>query len=142
MKKVFIIFASFVCQTSFADTKIDEININSNIIEIKKESNQIFFKNNVKIDSGVIEIKADDAIYENLNKTIHIYGKPSSLQSSDNNNKFSGEASEMIFYSNSKIELIGTAFLKYDNIEINSENIIFNPASGEMSSYPQNNNDL
>ncbi len=142
MKKVFIIFASFVCQTSFADTKIDEININSNIIEIKKESNQIFFKNNVKIDSGVIEIKADDAIYENLNKTIHIYGKPSSLQSSDNNNKFSGEASEMIFYSNSKIELIGTAFLKYENIEINSENIIFNPASGEMSSYPQNNNDL
>ena len=142
MKKVFIIFASFVCQTSFADTKIDEININSNIIEIKKESNQIFFKNNVKIDSGVIEIKADDAIYENLNKTIHIYGKPSSLQSSDNNNKFSGEASEMIFYSNSKIELIGTAFLKYENIEINSENIIFNPVSGEMSSYPQNNNDL
>ena len=142
MKKVFIIFASFVCQTSFADTKIDEININSNMIEIKKESNQIFFKNNVKIDSGVIEIKADDAIYENLNKTIHIYGKPSSLQSSDNNNKFSGEASEMIFYSNSKIELIGTAFLKYDNIEINSENIIFNPASGEMSSYTQNNNDL
>lgn len=48
----------------------------------------------------------------------------------------------MIFYSNSKIELIGTASLKYDNIEINSENIIFNPVSGEMSSYPQNNNDL
>tara|TARA_E500000075_G_scaffold72358_1_gene65190 strand:- start:461 stop:889 length:429 start_codon:yes stop_codon:yes gene_type:complete len=142
MKKAFIIFISFICQTSFADTKVDEININSNIIEIKKESNQIFFKNNVKIDSGVIEIKADDAIYENLNKTIHVYGKPSSLQSSDNINKFSGEASEMIFYSNSKIELIGTASLKYDNIEINSENIIFNPVSGEMSSYPQNNNDL
>ena len=142
MKKVFIIFASLICQTSFADTKVDEININSNIIEIKRGSNQIFFKNNVKIDSGVIEIKADDAIYENLNKTIHIYGKPSSLQSSDNNNKFFGEASEMIFYSNSKIELIGTAFLKYDNIEINSENIIFNPASGEMSSYRKNNNDL
>lgn len=142
MKKVFIIFASFICQTSFADTKVDEININSNIIEIKKESNQIFFKNNVEIDSGVIEIKADDAIYENLNRTIHIYGKPSSLESSDNNNKFSGEASEMIFYSNNKIELIGTASLKYDNIEINSENIIFNPTSGEMSSYPQNNNGL
>ena len=137
MKKVFIIFALFVCLSSFADTKINEININSNIIEIKKESNQIFFKNNVKIDSGVIEIKADDAIYESLNKTIHIYGKPSSLHSSDNNNKFSGEASKMIFYSNSKIELIGTASLKYDNIEINSENIIFNPASGEMSSYPE-----
>lgn len=137
MKKVFIIFALFVCLTSFADTKINEININSNIVEIKKESNQIFFKNNVKIDSGVIEIKADDAIYENLNKTILIYGKPSSLHSSDNNNKFSGEASKMIFHSNSKIELIGTASLKYDNIEINSENIIFNPASGEMSSYPE-----
>ena len=49
MKKVFIIFASFVCQTSFADTKIDEININSNMIEIKKESNQIFFKNNEEL---------------------------------------------------------------------------------------------
>ena len=142
MKKVFIIFASLICQTSFADTKVDEININSNIIEIKRGSNQIFFKNNVKIDSGVIEIKADDAIYENLNKTIHIYGKPSSLQSSDNNNKFFGEASEIIFYSNSKIELIGKASLKYNNIEINSENIIFNPASGEMSSYRKNNNDL
>ena len=137
MKKVFIIFALFVCLTSFADTKINEININSNIVEIKKESNQIFFKNNVQIDSGVIEIKADDAIYENLNKTILIYGKPSSLHSSDNKNKFFGEASKMIFYSNSKIELIGTASLKYDNIEINSENIIFNPASGEMSSYPE-----
>ena len=73
MRKVFIIFASFICLTLFADTKVDEISINSNIIEIKKESNQIFFKNNVNIDSGVIEIKADDAIYENLNKTIHIW---------------------------------------------------------------------
>ena len=66
MKKVFIIFASFICQISFADTKVDEININSNIIEIKKESNQIFFKNNVEIDSGVIEIKADFRIQYNF----------------------------------------------------------------------------
>ena len=48
---------------------------------------------------------------------------------------FKGSASKIIFFSNSKVQLIGkSAVMNYDNINISSNSIIFNPENGKMSS--------
>ena len=39
-----------------------------------------------------------------------------------------------IFFSNEKIHLIGNASMKYENISISSNIIIFNPRTGKISS--------
>ena len=67
-------------------------------------------------------------------KIISVKGKPSSIKSSVDDLIFSGTAEKIIFFSDEKIHLIGDAFLKYENISISSNIIIFNPRTGKFSS--------
>ena len=111
-----------------------DIQIRSNAVEFLKDSNQISFINDVEISSEFVSISAKSAIYDNNDKIISVKGKPSSIKSSENDLFFSGTAEKIIFFSDEKIHLIGNAFLKYENISISSNIIIFNPQTRQFSS--------
>ena len=127
-----IFIFSFCVQSS--EHSIDNILINSDSIEIKRNINQVIFTKNVNIDTGTLIINADNAVYDNLKRTISVYGSPSIIDSTLKDIKFSGQAKEIIFFDDTKIHLIGSANMSYDNMNISSNMIIFNPQNGNMSS--------
>ena len=128
-----LIFIFSICVQS-SENSIDNILINSDSIEIKRNINQVIFTKNVNIDTGTLIINADNAVYDNLKRTISVNGSPSIIDSTLKDIKFSGQAKEIIFFDDTKIHLIGSANMSYDNMNISSNMIIFNPQNGNMSS--------
>ena len=128
-----LIFIFSICVQS-SEHSIDNILINSDSIEIKRSINQVIFTKNVNIDTGTLIINADNAVYDNLKRTISVYGSPSIVDSTLKDIKFRGQAKEIIFFDDTKIHLIGSANMSYDNMNISSNMIIFNPQNGNMSS--------
>ena len=111
-----------------------EINIESDLVEYEKVSNLISFIDNVKIVSEDIKITAKKAIYDNKTEIISVVGSPSIITSSKKNIFFKGEAEKIVVYSDEKIHLIGNATMNYENINITSNKIVFNPQTGNLSS--------
>ena len=136
MNKTLISFiVSLACiSTLSANTFLDNLIINSDTVEIKKNSSQIVFLNDVQIETRFLSIKADIALYDNIKKIMTLKGNPSLIQSTSGEQNFNGDAEEIVFYSNSKIHLLGNASIDYDNIKISSSSIIFNPQNGIVSS--------
>ena len=136
MNKILISFLVSVACTSIlsADTFLDNLIINSDSVEVKKNSSQIVFLNNVRIETELLSIKADIALYDNIKKIMSLKGSPSLIRSTSEEQTFNGNADEIVFYSNSKIHLLGNASMDYDNIKISSNSIIFNPQNGLVSS--------
>ncbi len=112
----------------------NDIRIKSDTIEFLEKNNQINFHENVEIDSDFVNIKAESAVYDDIKDMISILGKPSIIKSSKKNTSFNGKAEEIMFFNDEKIHLIGNASMKYENISISSNIIIFNPRTGEISS--------
>ena len=136
MNKILIFFLVSVACTSTlsADTFLDNLIINSDSVEVKKNSSQIVFLNNVRIETELLSIKADIALYDNIKKIMSLKGSPSLIRSTSDEQTFNGNADEIVFYSNSKIHLLGNASMDYDNIKISSNSITFNPQNGLVSS--------
>ena len=136
MNKTLISFiVSLACiSTLSANTFLDNLIINSDTVEVKKNSSQIVFLNDVQIETRFLSIKADIALYDNIKKIMTLKGNPSVIQSTSGEQNFNGDAEEIVFYSNSKIHLLGNASMDYDNIKISSSSIIFNPQNGIVSS--------
>ena len=136
MNKILISFLVSVACTSTlsADTFLDNLIINSDSVEVKKNSSQIVFLNNVRIETELLSIKADIALYDNIKKIMSLKGSPSLIRSTSEEQTFNGNADEIVFYSNSKIHLLGNASMDYDNIKISSNSITFNPQNGLVSS--------
>ena len=111
----------------------DDLVINSDKVNIANNE-KIIFSENISIDSGLVLINADMAIYDNDTKIIEITGNPSSLKSLDNKKDFFGSASKIVFYNNEKVHLVGNAKMKYENMTISSEKIIFSPSTGFIES--------
>ena len=107
--------------------------INSDKVNIAN-NDKVIFSENISIDSGLVLINADMAIYDNDTKIIEITGNPSSLKSLDNKKDFFGSASKIVFYNNEKVHLVGNAKMKYENMTISSEKIIFSPSTGFIES--------
>jgi lipopolysaccharide transport protein LptA len=128
-----LIFIFSICVQS-SEHSIDNILINSDSIEIKRSINQVIFTKNVNINTGTLIINADNAVYDNLKKTISVNGSPSIIDSTHKDIKFTAQAEEIIFFDDTKIHLIGSANMNYDNMNISSNMIIFNPQNGNMSS--------
>ena len=128
-----LIFIFSICVQS-SEHSIDNILINSDSIEIKRNINQVIFTKNVNIDTGTLIINADNAVYDNLKRTISVNGSPSIIDSTLKDIKFSGQAKEIIFFDDTKIHLIGSANMSYDKMNISSNMIIFNRQNGNMSS--------
>lgn len=112
----------------------NEIKISSDNVNVQEAANKVIFSKNLIIDSGLMLISAEEAIYDNSSKVIEISGRPSSLKSLSETNKFEGSASRIIFYSNDMVHLLGSAKMKYENMTISSNKIIFSPRSGLISS--------
>ena len=136
MNKTLISFiVSLACiSTLSASTFLDNLIINSDTVEVKKNSSQIVFLNDVQIETRFLSIKADIALYDNIKKIMTLKGNPSLIQSTSGEQNFNGDAEQIVFYSNSKIHLLGNASMDYDNIKISSSSIIFNPQNGIVSS--------
>ena len=111
-----------------------DIQIKSDTVEFLKEVNQISFLDNVEIISNFVSIYAKSAIYDDLSKVISIKGMPSSIESNNENKLFSGTAEKILFFNDEKVHLVGNASMKYENVSISSNIIIFNPRTGEISS--------
>lgn len=117
-----------------AEIIINNLTISSEYVEITKDHNQIIFQDKVKIDSGSLVINANKAVYDGTKRIVIVNGNPSTINSSIKNINFSGKASKIIFFGDSKIQLVGRATMIYDNINISSNVITFNPQNGSISS--------
>ena len=111
-----------------------DIQIKSDTVEFLKDVNQISFLNNVEIISNFVIISAKSAIYDDLNQVISIKGMPSSIESNNGDTLFSGTAEKILFFNDEKVHLVGNASMKYENVSISSNIIIFNPRIGKISS--------
>ena len=111
-----------------------EVKIESDKVEFLNDSKNISFFSNVNINSSYVEISASSAIYDDKKEVISISGDPSTIKSHKENNFFNGEAETILFFSDEKVHLVGNASIKFDNISINSNLIIFNPKTGKITS--------
>ncbi len=111
-----------------------DIQIKSDTVEFLKEVNQISFLDNVEIISNFVSIYAKSAVYDDRSKVITIKGMPSSIESNNENKLFSGTAEKILFFNDEKVHLVGNASMKYENVSISSNIIIFNPRTGKISS--------
>ena len=111
-----------------------DIQIKSDTVEFLKDVNQISFLNNVEIISNFVSISAKSAIYDDLSQVISINGMPSSIESNNGDRFFSGTAEKILFFNDEKVHLVGNASMKYENVSISSNIIIFNPKIGKISS--------
>ena len=125
-----ILFFSIILISEYSN----DIKIKSGTIEFIKESNKINFLNDVVIDSEFVNIVAESAIYDEINSVISLLGSPSLISSNKQDNIFDGKAEKILFFNDEKVHLIGNASMKYENISISSNIIIFNPQTGNISS--------
>ena len=117
-----------------SESYIKNLEIDATSIIVSPVKNQITFSDNVLLNTGKLILKSDSAIYNELDKTITLEGMPSSIKSTASSKNFKGSANKIIFFSNSKVQLIGKAIMNYDNINISSNSIVFNPENGKMTS--------
>ena len=136
MKNKHLIIISFFLFTLDVSSKnlINHIKIKSDKVEFIKNLRNVSFFSNVNINSSYVEISANLAIYDQIKEVISISGDPSSIKSNKKNNFFDGEAETILFFSDEKVHLVGNASIKFDNISISSNLIIFNPKTGKITS--------
>ena len=135
MKNKFLVtFGILFFSITLVSEYSNDIKIKSGTIEFIKESNKINFLNDVVIDSEFVNIVAESAIYDEINSVISLLGSPSLISSNKQDNIFDGKAEKILFFNDEKVHLIGNASMKYENISISSDIIIFNPQTGNISS--------
>ena len=135
MKNKFLVtFGILFFSITLLSEYVNDIKIKSGTIEFIKESNKINFLNDVVIDSEFVNIVAESAIYDDINSVISLLGSPSLISSNKQDNIFDGKAEKILFFNDEKVHLIGNASMKYGNISISSNIIIFNPQTGNISS--------
>ena len=136
MKNKYLIIIPFILFILDLNSKslASEVKIESDKVEFSNDSKNISFFSNVNINSSYVEISASSAIYDDKKEVISISGDPSSIKSNKENNFFNGEAETILFFSDEKVHLVGNALIKFDNISINSNLIIFNPKTGKITS--------
>ena len=130
----FLLFILSCASIELSSSFNNDIRIKSDTIEFLEKNNQINFLENVEINSDFVNIKAESAVYDDVKDMISILGKPSTIKSSKKNTSFNGKAEKIMFFNDEKIHLIGDASIKYENISISSNIIIFNPRTGKISS--------
>ena len=136
MKTKHLIIISFFLFTLdlSSNNLINHIKIESDKVEFVNNLKNVSFFSNVNINSSYVEISANSAIYDQIKEVISISGDPSSIKSNKKNNFFDGEAETILFFSDEKVHLVGNASIKFDNISISSNLIIFNPKTGKITS--------
>ena len=132
--KHLIIISFFLFTLDLSSKNLNHVKIESDKVEFINNLDKVSFFSNVNINSSYVEISANTAIYDQKKEVISISGDPSSIKSNKKNNFFSGEAETILFFSDEKVHLVGNALIKFDNLSINSNLIIFNPKTGKITS--------
>ena len=132
MNKIFLL--SLLLSISIFANINKTVNIESDTVEYMKATNSISFLDNVKIASENINVLAKEAIYNSELDIISVIGFPSIITSSKKGTNFKGKADKIIIFSNEKIHLVGNASMSYENINITSNKIVFNPQTGNLMS--------
>ena len=117
-----------------SNSLINHVKIESDKVEFINNLKNVSFFSNVNINSSYVEISANSAIYDQKKEVISISGNPSSIKSNKEKTFFNGEAETILFFSDEKVHLVGNASIKFDNISISSNLIIFNPKTGKITS--------
>ena len=132
MNKIFLL--SLLLSANIVANINKTVNIKSDNVEYMKATNSISFLDNVKISSENINVLAKEAVYDSKLDTISVIGFPSTITSSKKGTNFKGKAEKIIIYSNEKVHLVGNASMSYENINITSNKIVFNPQTGNLVS--------
>jgi lipopolysaccharide transport protein LptA len=88
-------------------TSFQNISIKSDQVIINEETNQLIFKNNIRIKIDGYIIKGSDALLSQKDEKLEIYGKPATIKS----NAIDGEAELFVIFPNKSMNLIGSAKL-------------------------------
>ena len=136
MKNKHLIIIPFFLFTLDLSSKnlINHVKIESDKVEFINSLNKVSFFSNVNINSSYVEISANSAVFDQIEEVISISGNPSSIKSNKEKTFFNGEAETILFFSDEKVHLVGNALIKFDNLSINSNLIIFNPKTGKITS--------
>ena len=134
MDKIFLFLLSFLITINIDAGVNKKINIESATVEYIRVTNSISFLNNVKITSDKINVLAEEAVYDGESEMISVIGFPSVISSSKEGAQFKGKAEKIIIYSDEKVHLLGNASMSYENINISSDKIVFNPQTGNLTS--------
>jgi len=132
LNKIFLL--SLLLSVNISANINKKVNIESDTVEYMKAANSISFLNNVKIATENIKVLAKEAIYDSELDTILVIGFPSVITSSKKGTNFNGKAEKIIIFSNEKVHLVGNASMSYENINITSNKIVFNPQTGSLVS--------
>jgi lipopolysaccharide transport protein LptA len=115
-----------------AEYKGKNIIINSGIVSIEKNQNKVFFENGISIKSDEFKIEADKATYDNSSKITTVFGNPATIKSLTEDNLYTGSADLITFTETNRVKLIGNAFIKFDDVNVSSKEIIFNAKDGKI----------
>ena len=124
IKKALLIFIGFFCSTiliSEEELNFQNISIQSDEVTINEKDRLLAFKNNLEIKIENYIIAGSNALLNQEDEKIEIYGNPASIQSMSIN----GEAEVLVIYPNKTIDLIGNAKLKKDGNLITSDLITY-----------------
>jgi lipopolysaccharide transport protein LptA len=102
-------------------TSFQNISIKSDQVIINEETNQLTFKNNIRIKIDGYIIKGSDAILSQKDEKLEIYGKPATIKS----NAIDGEAELFVIFPNKSMNLIGNAKLFNNGNSITSNLITY-----------------
>ena len=121
---------------SYSNTNItigeSDIYIESKRIEINTESNEIHFKDMLKIKNEYILISGSNAVFNNQKKILNITGNKANIFSNSSENTFSGSAETIFINADNSIELFGDAVFENDGIKFKSSSIKFNQQNGKI----------
>ena len=102
-------------------SSFQNISIKSDQVIINEETNQLTFKNNIRIKIDGYIIKGSDAILSQKDEKLEIYGKPATIKS----NAIDGEAELFVIFPNKSMNLIGNAKLFNNGNSITSNLITY-----------------
>jgi lipopolysaccharide transport protein LptA len=108
-------------------TSFQNISIKSDQVIINEETNQLTFKNNIRIKIDGYIIKGSDALLSQKNEKLEIYGNPATIKSST----IDGEAEVFVIYPNKSMNLIGNAKLLNNSNSITSNLIAYQISPNE-----------
>jgi lipopolysaccharide transport protein LptA len=102
-------------------SSFQNISIKSDQVIINEETNQLIFKNNIRIKIDGYIIKGSDALLSQKDEKLEIYGKPATIKS----NAIDGEAELFVIFPNKSMNLIGNAKLFSNGNSITSNLITY-----------------
>jgi lipopolysaccharide transport protein LptA len=120
-------FLHFPILISEEITSFQNISIKSDQVIINEKTNQLTFKNNIRILIDGYIIRGSDARLSQKDEKLEIYGKPATIKS----NAIDGEAEVFIIYPNKSMNLIGNAKLLNNSNSITSNLITYQISPNE-----------